>query len=508
MPDSFVVGPTGLPLWRYLDWRVLQEQRWRAGFGADADTRPETPDGLVIDTFALADTLHHDGLQTVWANSFFRTCSGVSLDLLLDLFARQRFAARPTVVQGIWWGDIGAQVHDGVGLGPVALVITTGETDGDRYVVDAGQAGQCSDHDDDGALFAYQIIRGVSGDDYAIEFDATPTLITAATDSPVAIAQQLADEIMVDYPTMTATAWELPDLSAIIIVSGKGAEQVDVGGDSTDPGNLALWGAVQLPMSAETLGPQVLIAGTLLEIGTPGLTGVEGVVNIADGTTGRNRETDQEYRQRHIDRIQIGGKATPQRIRAALLELEDASTGALLVEFCRVDQNKSDAVDSEGRPPHSYEVTVIGDATDLQVAQVILDTGPAGIQAYGDTVVEVEDEQGEPQEIGLTSGTEIYLHLDITITAGEGFPDEDPTASILEALVEYLEDTLALGQDFYMVMANLPILSTVQGVASIVVETATTLVLPGAPVFSAVDVTVGTQEILRIESDRISITLA
>ena len=71
-----------------------------------------------------------------------------------------------------------------------------------------------------------------------------------------------------------------------------------------------------------------------------------------------------------------------------------------------------------------------------------------------------------------------------------------------------LEDTLALGQDFYRVAANLPILSTVTGVASIVVETDATPGPMDVPSFSAADVLVGSQEILRVDSDRITIAIA
>lgn len=92
MPDPFVVGPTGLPLWRYPDWRAALEERWRETYGADADTRPETPSGLVIDTLALWATLQGDATQSVYASSFFRTAEATALDLLLG--AGQRVEAR------------------------------------------------------------------------------------------------------------------------------------------------------------------------------------------------------------------------------------------------------------------------------------------------------------------------------------------------------------------------------------------------------------------------------
>lgn len=500
MPDPFEVGPTGLPLWRFADWRALVVERWQAAYGSDADTRSETPDGLVIDMLALLLSLAGEAAQGVYAGSFFRTAAAPQLDLILDMFGRIRLAALPTTVTALWYGTVSTVVWNGVGDAPVASVDSAGQSDGDRYVLT--EAGTVSDHDDDGALVVFQILTGVMSDDYGIEFDAVESVITAATADPEAIAVQLAAEIETDHPTFTATAYGDGLTGALIVIEGKAAEAVAVGNSTTVPANVALWGGVELAMEAEETGPQQVLAETLT---TVALGPALGVVNLADGVPGRDVESDGALRARHIDQINVGGKGTPQRIRAAVLsELPDP-----LAEYVRVDENTSSVTDSEGRPPHSFEVTWIGTATAQQVAQVVFDQRPAGIQAYGDTVVQIEDELGDFHEIGVTAGTELFLHLDIDVTAGEGFPTTgDIEDAIAEAVVTDLEARLGMGSDLYLVAVITAVVNSVPGVAAVAVETGTT---PGeldpTPPLSAADVVVAPTEILRVDSTRITVTI-
>lgn len=502
MPEDFIVGPTGLPLWRYQDWRARREDRWREAYGADADVRPETPDGLIIDTLALGDTLQGDATQSVWANSFFRTASGVGLDLLLDMFGRLRLPAEPTEVQAVWYGDAGSVVWDGLGSAPVVSVVSVGASDLDRYAIQV--AGTIPSPDDDGAIvvFRFNENRATIGDDYGIEFDGAEAVVTAADDDELVVATALAAEIEVTFPTFTATAWAEPSGAAVVVIQGKGTEVVAIGNSTTAPSAVALFGGVTLTMAAELTGAQQVLAGSLVTVETPGIAGLEGVVNLEDGDLGRDLETDAAYRIRHIDQINIGGKGTPQRIRAALLEL-----GEDLVEFARVDENVTSVV-VEGRPAHSFEATVIGDATDEEIAAVVFDQKPAGIRSFGTTEVAVTDDVGDLHRIQFSRGTELYLHLAITVTSGEGFPTTgDPEAAIESAVVQYLEDTLVLGQDFYRYALGFPILSTVQGVVSVAITADSTPAPGDAPTLVAADLTVASNEVLRVSSTRITVTV-
>jgi hypothetical protein len=502
VPDDFEVSTTGLPLYRYDDWRALVVQRWQAAYGPDADTRPETPDGLIVDTLTLFLTLLGEAAQGVYAGSFFRTAAAPQLDLILDFFGRTRLAATSTTVDAIWYGDATTVVWSGVGAAPVATVSSAGPSDGDRYEVTA--AGTIPAVTDDGAVVVARVIVGQSGDDYAIDIGGTESVITAATSDVQAIADQLVAALTADFPTLTFTA---PGLDAeggraLIVIQGKGTEDVTEGPSTSQGGVIDVFPAIVLAMSAEETGPQQVLAGTLTGL-AQAISGVTGVTTIADGSLGRDVETDAAFRERHLDTINIGGAGTPQRIRAAILD----ALPSPLTDYVRVDENLSPFT-VLGRPAHSFEVTWIGTATAQQVAEVVLDQKPAGIRAWGDTEVAVLDDAGEEQRIGVSEGEELYLHLDIEVTEGEGFPTTgDPAATIQEAVVTALEARLGLGSDLYRVAVVAAVVGAVDGVAAVTVETDTTPAPGDVPGFSAADVTVATNQILRVDSTRVTVTL-
>lgn len=503
MPDDFEVGPSGLPLYRLADWRALVVERWQAAYGPDADTRPETPDGLLVDTLALLMTLLGEAAQGVYAGSFFRTAAAPQLDLLLDMFGRSRYVAQPTVVEAVWYGTTDTVVHDGVGVGPVAVVASEGPSDGDRYQIPDGTAALIPDPDDPGAPVVYEVIRTIDGDGYGIAFDGLEQMVLATSDDPQALVEALAAEVVSTWsdfavttgPSSTPGRW-------VMVVLGKGAAVVTQPVGVTDTGNAAIYGGILVATEAEIMGAQQCLAGTLSTIGEP-VGGLAGVHNPADGVLGRGVESDQAFRQRHMDQINVGGRATPQRIRAAVLsELPDP-----LVEYARVDENTS-GVTVAGRPPHSFEVTWIGTATAEQVATVVLDHKPAGIRAFGSSVVAVQDALGDSHLVGVSQGTELFLHLNVEVTAGEGFPTTgDREAAITEAIVTVLEDRLGLGTDLYLVWVVAAVVDALDGVAAVTVETAATLAPDDDPDYHAADVTVASTAILRVDSTRVTVTI-
>lgn len=504
MPDPFLVGPTGLPLWRYPDWRAVLEERWRETYGAAADTRPETPDGLVIDLLALWATLQSDAAQSVWASSFFRTAEAPALDLLLDVFGRIRLAATSTTVGVVWYGDAASVVWDGVGSAPVGLVVSAGPSDGDRYTLTAATTIPAMTS---ATVLVYEVIRVVDGEDYGIEIDdgggPTEQVVQAASEDPQDLVEALAAEVASTWPAFTVTTHphRLSDRWVMVVQSPDVFTAADVAPSSTDGENAAVYPAILVDHEAEVTGPQVCLAGTLIQPATTLPTGVAGLVNPADGDPGRDLETDAAFRARHVDQINLGGKGTPQRIRAALLAL-----GSDVVGYARVDEN-TESVVVDGRPPHSFEATVIGDGTDAQIGAVIFDQKPAGIRSYGSTTVTITDEVGETHDVEFSRGTERYLHLEITVTPGEGYPTTgDPLEAIQEAVVDYLDDALGLGQDFYRFSLGLPIAQAVPGIASVTIRADDTAAPGDVPTLTATDISVSSTTILRVSSNRVVVT--
>jgi len=509
MPDPFVIGPTGLPQYRYADWRAGLVQRWRDAYGDDADTSPETPDGLVIDTIALEDNQLGDAVQSAYANSFFRTAEGTSLDLILDLFGRQRLAARPTAVEAIWYGTGSTVVWSGVGSAPVASVETTGVSNDDRYVV--VEAGTLED-ETTGAVVIIRVDAVSNGNDYEISIGGvdTTTVTAGPSDTPVTIAALVAAEILVDQPAYTVTATQDASARGLIVVQRTTAEAFDFGTGLTEETDISFHGGAALDMEAELTGPQQCLAATLRVIETPA-SGLEGVINLADGIVGRDIETDADLRLRHLDQINVGGRATPARIRAALLDQDPPDRDPLDLEAARVFNNPNGVatlIDGRLVPAHAFEVVLLGNALDAEIAPVLFAQTPAGIQSYGDTTVSVDDELGDPHDVSFTRATERYLHLSITVTAGEGFPSTgDPETAIQTAVVADLQERLTLGQDFYLVTVVSVAVATVPGISAVVV-TADDTPNPGdSPTLVAADISVDPDTILRVDSSRVTVAI-
>lgn len=500
MPD-YTIDATGLQTPRFPEARALVVARWKSKFGENAQTASDTPDGLLIDVLSLLVTLLWEAVAGVYAAQYFRTAAGIALDYVLDKFARSRIAASSSTASAVFYGDTASAVTSAI-----ASVADTAR----RFAADADGT---TVGDGDGGPMVVRVVNAVDGNTYAIDVDTTTesTVVAPADSTNASIADLLAVELAADNPSATVNRAGLnPAGDAIIVLEDLGAGVVTVGGSADVSADQAVDYGVRLAMTAELTGPLTALAGTLntLEVS---LSGIRGVCNTADATPGRNRETDPEYRARHLDRLGSGGAASAPKIRARVLERVLDDNGDPHVEYCQVFQNLTADVDSDGRPAHSFETVWIGTAgtaVEALVAAEILEAGPAGILPYGSITTEVTDAGGQVREIGHSRGTELLAWLTIVVTPGEGYPAVgDPLAAIETAVVEYLtigDGQLGLGDDLLRYRLATPINAAVPGVANAVI---TTGVGATEPAYTAADLEVDGDEILRFDSARVTVTL-
>jgi hypothetical protein len=104
--------------------------------------------------------------------------------------------------------------------------------------------------------------------------------------------------------------------------------------------------------TATTTGANPLPANSLTEIVTP-VVGWNSVLNLSAGTTGTELETDDALRIRRAQSILIGNATEG----AILNNVFNNITGITNVA---VYSNRTDSIDVDGRPPHSFEVVVQG----------------------------------------------------------------------------------------------------------------------------------------------------
>lgn len=137
--------------------------------------------------------------------------------------------------------------------------------------------------------------------------------------------------------------------------------------------------------------------------------GLESVTNDITPTAGRIEESDIAARQSYIKRIAIRSKNLIDGMVADIYQNVDGVLSASGME------NYTNEYDSEGRPPHSFEIVVDG-GDDSKIAQSIFDRKCPGIRAYGSTTVDIADSFGNIINIGFSRPTYQYVWLKITLT--------------------------------------------------------------------------------------------
>lgn len=486
---DFEVTPEGLETPRLPEVRELIVLEWKGVYGVDPDTGSDTPDGLMIDVLAIIHHLLWEATSQVYNNSFLRTSTGIAVDLILDQFARKRLKALASTVSAIWYGDDAKPVPPG----SIASVATSSERFSTATVVTTG-AGDL--------LFVARIQNAEDTETYTVTVDGTPEAAVAGpSDTPLTLAVTIADQITLGPSPAIGTAIGVLDENGFGLVIIESAVAITVVATATGTGLIDDKFGARAAMTATVTGPISALSGTLTGIETP-LGGIAGVVNDLDATIGRNLETDPEYKQRHFLTINAQGCGTVQAIEARVL------TTVPDIESVKVFENDTDAIDAEGRNPHSFETFAVG-GTDEDVARAILECKPAGIETVGDISVLLPE---TTKPIFLSRPTEGFLHLDIVVTPGEGFPTTgDPVAAIVASVTAFLgkggPGELKQGIDLYRFQLAEPINAAVAGIASAVIETDDTPLPGDAPAFTASDIIVADDEILISDSGRITVTI-
>lgn len=182
------------------------------------------------------------------------------------------------------------------------------------------------------------------------------------------------------------------------------------------------------------LGRIVVPANSITEIITP-IAGWAGVNNPNETTTGLDRESDAQLRNRRARSTINSGSNTIESIYASLNRLG--------VEFSAVEQNEEN-ISVRGVPPKSFH-TVVAGGNDEDVARAIYSNKPAGIKAYGTTTVRVKDSKGYSHKIGFSRPQDTRIQVSIQFKRLEG-ASRDIENNIKDSIVNYI-NKLEIGSD-------------------------------------------------------------
>jgi len=190
---------------------------------------------------------------------------------------------------------------------------------------------------------------------------------------------------------------------------------------------------------SENTGPVQAPSGQLTIIATP-VVGWSGVTNPFQANLGSPVASDAELRLQRQKELTRAGSSTIDAIRADLVALLEGIPGASVAAF----NNVTDATNSDGLPPHSFEMVVwdpSGAISNDQIAQVIWDSKPAGVRSYGTLSGSATDKTGAAQTVSFTRATEIPIYISFGLSLRPGFVGD---AAFKDTVARYLSDGIVV----------------------------------------------------------------
>ncbi len=194
-----------------------------------------------------------------------------------------------------------------------------------------------------------------------------------------------------------------------------------------------------------------------------------------NGLIRKDGETDDQLRIRVKRFLSAGGNSTVQAMYAQISNIDGVIDVNIEENDTKVEVSRGGRTpnpDLLTRPPSCFEVAVEG-GDDLEIARIIRLTKPAGIQAFGETVVSSESELGAVRAIGFTRAVtlDVRLRLTYNLYNEELFPYNGEEL-IKEALVEFASEEYVLGKDILEQRIIGKVHDTVRGIHSVQVEVA------------------------------------
>ncbi len=460
--------------------RAEEEEAFRRAFGADVDLSGESVAGAYVGNQAAKLAALWEQLEGLWEAGDRDSAGGVFLDRLAAFVNVTRDAAKKTQVTACLWGKEGTEVQKGT--------LTKLSTTDDVFELSKavtlsrgcllGAEAKVSDISD--------CSLAINGMTLSIEAEAGDTRETLR-DKVVAASEAFSETVSVSASG--------DDGLKILSITGATAFSAGVTGalEITSVGAPA-------EFAARVPGRIYAPSGTLTVM-VSNVSGVDSVINYTTGTTGREAESDTELRPRIPRR---GHQAT-----CTETAIENAVSKVSGVTFARAYSNRGMTV-KNGRPPKSYETVVVG-GDAKEIAEVIFANGPAGIQAYGNTVLTIPDSQGFPWEIGFSRPVvrNIWIKIALSLYDEEVFPAEG-AAAVRANIVEWGSDNLGVAVDLIFQRLNIPVYA-VPGIARADIRVAATSdpdTPPEDSEFRAENIAIGEVEIAVLDPGRISVEVA
>ena len=477
-PSGFVVKPFSV---------ILEEQKelYRQKFGSDIDLSPESVAGAVCYNEAIKLTQIWEMLGGLYTCHDINSATGVHLDRLGNQVNVQRQSATSTEVQCVLWGDNGTVIpqshlaedenehyfksEEAITLNKdffcgVSLHLKqTSENTTYTFLINNTQ-------------ITYTSSSGLSPSDIINNIQIQ---IESALPSSFVFVNDYENNNVKFYDATLKNQWNISILTTDSI-------EIDEVGESSK-------------YIAEEKGSIYVGVGQLSTIVNE-ISGLNSIYNYIEGSTGSDAETDDWFR--------LSIKTKQRQSIATETAIENAVYTVPNVSYCRCFSNRT--MQYVGNfPPKSIQVIVQG-GDDEEIARAIFNSQPAGIEAYGTTVIDIADSEGTVWKIGFSRPVTKYLWIQVQYTLYE--EEEHPVdidGSIKDAIVAWARNNFRIGDDVIYQRFYQPIYQ-VSGIASADIKIAMTdtpLPPQSQSDYKSENIVVAQNEIVSVDATRISTTL-
>lgn len=405
-PTGFVIRPTS----------VIRASTVESIRGINQFTNARISTGSVLGQLADINVnefgLLWEGLDA-FVNSFNKdNATGQSLDNVFALLLKSRVLASPSDVTLTLW-TLGAS-DVSVPAGSQTKQSATGvlwETTDDATIPAAVHS--LTDLD-------VNNINWQSSNTIRYTFSGSPDLSSLAVGDLLIVSGAAFDANNGAFPMTTinnGSDWiEVTNLMRSDAVADEAAS--DATADTTD-------GKITVAAQSVDSGAFAASAHSIDTINNP-ITDWDGCVNLADGQTGTDRETDAEFRIRVAGELTISKGSTLEAVKAQIRKVDG-------VTYVASEENRTATTDGNGNAPHSQRFTVVG-GTDQDIINAIGTYKAAGIETNGAQSGAWQDPEGESVTLHFDRVSEVNPWAIVNLTTDSNYPDDGDDA-VKNALV-------------------------------------------------------------------------
>lgn len=358
--------------------------------GIDITQKPDSVLNLAI-FFPVTDLiarLHEENLD-VYNSLHPSTAEGVALDDACQFSNARRKAAKKTIYQ------ISCNMTDGNTLLAGTIIAADTNPRHDLYCDADTVVGRAAWNE------AYvRLVTQKIGTTYRITIDDEDYTYIADSDDQESILKGIAALLEIDGISVCV-------VDNVLEIKCDNAEDLHSMELSESLTTESITGLVRF--STGEYGSIIMPDRTITNIISNKSTGFNWCENRIAPVAGRLAAEDYEFRQDYIAQIYSHSSNMTDSIKSYLLQNVNN------IISVNVYENTGDAVDDEGRLPHSIEVIAEG-GSDSDVAYGILACRPGGIQTNGDVSFDCEGENGAAINIRFNRPTVIYAWLRVSIS--------------------------------------------------------------------------------------------